>query len=473
MVSDLVIRAKRERPRRSIRRIIRMLERARVVKPGELSRSSVHRLLCAHGISGRPKRGPSAERRSFLVEHASDLWIGDAMHGPEVIAPGGQLRKSYLLSQIDAATRYLLHSYFALAESAVEHEYGFKQAVLKAGPPRAYYVDLGAAYIARSLRVISAELGIHLVHTAPKDCEAKGAIERFHRTWREEVGDELPDHPLPLAELNAIHWAWIGAEYHARRHDTTTRAPREHWLGEIHHLRSVGHRQDLDEIFLHRADRKVRKDGTVRWAGGLFEVRSELVGGPRLLVLDPLVRPHRRDENHAGDVAELLAFLRELQRTQDLAIAIVHHMRKGGAGHSGQALRGSGDFHAWTDSALYLRLRRDRLVFSAEHRAAPAPKPLELRLCSRPDGSATHLEVVSGQGRQPDTIDPPHSATPLANRVAELLEALALPVTRVELRRRLRVNNQRLGQALADLDSQGVARRSQQGWLFVGRQAHD
>ena len=113
-----------------------MLERARVVRPGELSRSSVHRLLRTQGISGRPVRGPSAERRSFLSEHAGDLWVGDAMHGPKVIAPDGRLRKSYLLSQIDDATRFVPHSFFALSEGAVEHEHGFKQALLKHGRPR-------------------------------------------------------------------------------------------------------------------------------------------------------------------------------------------------------------------------------------------------------------------------------------------------------------------------------------------------
>jgi putative transposase len=41
------------------------------------------------------------ERRSFLPEHAGDLWVGDALHGPMVIAPDGSVRKSYLLSQID------------------------------------------------------------------------------------------------------------------------------------------------------------------------------------------------------------------------------------------------------------------------------------------------------------------------------------------------------------------------------------
>jgi hypothetical protein len=140
-LAELVLRAKREKPRRSIHRILRMLERAKVIRPGELSRSSVHRLLLAQGISGRPKRGPAAERRSFLVEHAGDLFMGDALHGPLAVASDGRVRKAYLLSQIDGATRYVPHSYFALGETAIEHEYGFKQALLKAGRPRVYYVD--------------------------------------------------------------------------------------------------------------------------------------------------------------------------------------------------------------------------------------------------------------------------------------------------------------------------------------------
>jgi putative transposase len=275
-LAELILRAKREKPRRSIRRIIRMLERAGKVKPGTLTRSSVHRLLQRAGASARPVRGASAERRSFIAEHAGDLWVGDALHGPMVIAPDGRLRKSYLLSQIDNATRYILHSYFALSEDACAQEYGLKQAILKHGLPRAYYVDRGSAYIAWSLRFLCADLGIRLLHAGVQDAEAKGVIERWHRTWREEVGDELPSTPLPLAELNAKHWAWLGAEYHARVHDTTDRVPRDHMLAEASEIRPVPRGVDLDEVFLHRAERLVRKDGTVRWRGGFLEVRPEL-----------------------------------------------------------------------------------------------------------------------------------------------------------------------------------------------------
>jgi putative transposase len=286
-IAELILRAKREKPRRSLNRIIRMLERARRVAPGTLSRSSVHRLLQLAGVSARPVRGPSAERRSFIAEHAGDLWVGDALHGPLVIAPDGRICKSYLLSQIDNTTRYILHSYFALSEGAAAQEYGLKEAILKFGLARAYYVDRGSAYVAHSLRFICADLGIHLIHAGVQDAEAKGVIERWHRTWREEVGDELPDTPLPLAELNAKHWAWLGAEYHARVHSTTGRAPREHLLAEVDQIRPVPRGLHLDEVFLHREDRTVRKDGTVRWQGGFLEVRSDLVGKRIELRFDP------------------------------------------------------------------------------------------------------------------------------------------------------------------------------------------
>ena len=286
-VAEQVLRVKRERPRRSIRRIIRMLERAHIVRVGALHRSTVHRLLAAHGVSARPVRGAGAERRSFLPEHASDLWVGDALHGPPVIAPDGSVRKADLLSQIDGATRFVPHSYCALSEGAADQEHGLKQAIAKHGPPRAYYVDRGSAYIAHSLVLICAELGIRLLHTGVRDCEAKGVIERWHRTWREEVGDELPDDPLPLAELNAKHWAWLAAEYHARPHDTTGTRPREHWLAELSALRTRPRDTHLDEILLHRARRGVRKDGTVRFRGGWWEVRPELVGREVELRFDP------------------------------------------------------------------------------------------------------------------------------------------------------------------------------------------
>jgi len=185
---------------------------------------------------------------------------------------------------------------------------------------------------------------------------------------------------------------------------------------------------------------------------------------PRLLLLDPLVRLHRRDENHAGEVAELLTYLRDLQRAQDLAIIVVHHLRKNGGGRAGQALRGSGDFHAWIDSGLYLRYQRDQLLLSAEHRHAPGLDGIELRLVASGEAGTTHLEIVDS-GEQAAATRPEPRSTP--DRVMELLASAPRPLTRVELRKRLRINNQKLGAVLEELGERSLVSRSQQGWLLV------
>ncbi len=277
-VADLLLRAKAEKPRRSLRRLIKMLVRAGVAKPGELSKSSVHRLLAAASMSWRPARAEVRERRSFIREYAGDLWVGDALHGPPAILPDGRLGKSYLLTQIDCATRFPPYSYFVGSEGAWWQEYGLKQAILRYGPPRDYYVDRGPAYLAHSLRLICGELGIRLLHTGSGDAAAKGVIERWHRTLREELLDELDPEPLPIAELNSKLWAWLGAEYNVREHDTTRRCPRDHFLEHAEQLRPIPPGKDLDEVFLHRVSRTVRGDGTVRWEGSFLEVRPELVG---------------------------------------------------------------------------------------------------------------------------------------------------------------------------------------------------
>lgn len=297
-VCDWVVRAKREKPRRSIERVIRMLERAKIVLPDELTHSTVHRLLERHGISARPSRGAEdeagealgtrVERRSFIAEHVGDLWVGDALHVHRPVRfPGGRIGKAYLLSQIDSASRYVPESELGEHERDIDQEHGLHQAILKFGRPRVYYVDRGAAYVARSLRAICPELDCRLVHAGEGDPEAKGVIERWHRTWREEVEDELPHDVIAYNDLVAIHNAWLAREYHLRPHDTTKEPPRERFFRELHELRAGPSPGKLAEIFLHREPRTVRKDGTVRWKGGYLEVRSELEGKKVELRFDP------------------------------------------------------------------------------------------------------------------------------------------------------------------------------------------
>ena len=175
---------------------------------------------------------------------------------------------------------------------------------------------------------------------------------------------------------------------------------------------------------------------------------------PALLLLDPLVRLHRLDENSAADISALLGFLRELNRRHHLAVLLVHHLAKRSRRNLGQALRGSSDLHAWTDSACYLVRRSDgRLLLTVEHRSAPAPDPIILRL--------------AGGGQQPLALRLDGAATPpppLAEQVRAALRNAAQPLSRTALRQQLRVNNSRLGDALRELEHRGIAVRDRHGW---------
>jgi hypothetical protein len=190
---------------------------------------------------------------------------------------------------------------------------------------------------------------------------------------------------------------------------------------------------------------------------------------PRLLLLDPLIRLHRLDENSSSDISGLLGFLRELQRTYDLAVVLVHHTSKKHRSHPGLALRGSSDIHAFGDSNLYLARKDDKLSLTIEHRAAACPEPMTVQLVSRPDGSATHLELASGS-----TIDeqPADRSPDIEDQVVALLANAATPRYRSQLRAELRVNNQRLGHTLAALEQRGEILRTEQGWVLTRQSAH-
>ena len=186
---------------------------------------------------------------------------------------------------------------------------------------------------------------------------------------------------------------------------------------------------------------------------------------PRLLLLDPFVRLHRIDENHAGDVSAILAYLRALQRQYDLALVVVHHARKNGpAGvQAGQGLRGSGDFHAWGDSNLYLRRQQNHLLLTIEHRAAQAPDPLSLSLVHSERGDDTHLELAGTPTDDPKSRSP--TAHTLGTDLMRVLAQATQPLTRADLRAALHVRNERLGEALQRLTTDGAICRHGQGWL--------
>ena len=179
---------------------------------------------------------------------------------------------------------------------------------------------------------------------------------------------------------------------------------------------------------------------------------------PRLLLLDPLVRLHRLDENSAAEISGLLGYLRELQRRFDCAVVLVHHASKKQRSQPGQALRGSSDLHAFGDSNAYLVRHKSHLTLTLEHRSAQAPDPFEVSLINK-DNGAIHLAIGK-------TI-PDLPGVDQGDRVLALLRQTGTPQTRTALRKALRINNQRLGDTLQSLQTRGHIQHQTNGWVLI------
>lgn len=184
---------------------------------------------------------------------------------------------------------------------------------------------------------------------------------------------------------------------------------------------------------------------------------------PRLLILDPFVRLHRIDENVSGDVAPLLAFLRDLQRRHATAVALVHHARKGaGTARAGQALRGSSEFHAWGDSNLYLRRDSDdRIILTAEHRAAAAMPSVTLELAQHDNALA--LQPTEANPQTEHRIEP----ASVDQRITAALAKGGEPRPFSDLRASCRVRATTLYQRLAAMTAAGIVVKSADGYRLA------
>ena len=181
---------------------------------------------------------------------------------------------------------------------------------------------------------------------------------------------------------------------------------------------------------------------------------------PVLLILDPLIRLHRLEENDATQIATLLSYLRELQRQFQLAVLLVHHARKdSNSSRPGQALRGSSELHGWGDSNLYMRRKGSQLTLSTEHRAAPSQDHIPLQLTQ--SGSALSLSVLQRPIAEPSTEPTP------VDRVRQSLSQIHEPVPIRQLRKLCGMSTAAVCAALGLLAQRGEVSRDSKGYQLI------
>jgi putative transposase len=303
-VKDLLVSIKEDSPELSVQLCIKeALARGPVPADLQLAQTTVHRVLTRAGLMRKSgEGGGEADRHRFAYQRAGELWMSDVMHGPSVTVAGRLRRKTYLIGFLDDATRVVPYAAFALKENVAAFLPVLKGAVMRRGVPKRLFVDNGAAYRSQHLALVCAKLGVTLIHARPYDAAAKGKQERWFRTVRMQLLPLLSDADTQsLDALNRRLWAWVESEYHQSPHrGLDGETPLDRWAKCGDEVKYLAAHDDLDELCLTEARRKVAKDRTVSLNGLVYEVDASLVGATVTLRFEPTTQAKGVQVWHEG-----------------------------------------------------------------------------------------------------------------------------------------------------------------------------
>lgn len=213
-------------------------------------------------------------RLAFSKEHSNEMWQADTMVGPYIKVDGVHFQ-TRLIAFIDDASRVICHAEFFLQENVDTLLKALRSALYKRGIPEQLYVDNGAIYTSKEITLVTARLGCMLCHAPLRDGAAKGKIERFFRTVREE----FLCRQLDLSSLEALNrqlTLWIEEEYNSRVHSAIGMKPIDRFGLDRKRIRYLPPDEGTDELFYVEETRHVKIDNTFSLKSIRFEAPVDL-----------------------------------------------------------------------------------------------------------------------------------------------------------------------------------------------------
>jgi transposase InsO family protein len=257
------------------------------------SLSSIYRHLRRQGLdrralrAGRLETGPT---KAFEAPHVNDLWMVDFSPGPTLRSPEGQAIPTQLCVLVDDCSRLIPYAAYYLKADTEAFHHALQEAVLRRGLPRKLYTDNGQPFINGHTRLVCAQLGIRLLHCKPYHSWSKGKVERLIFTIQQGFESTLRlegQAVHSVADLNRKLSEWIQTLYHQRPHGSTGVSPEARYQQAAASLRQLPAGTEIEPLFYLHLERTVRKDGTVRLDGQLYEVPLSLRALKVELRLDP------------------------------------------------------------------------------------------------------------------------------------------------------------------------------------------
>jgi transposase InsO family protein len=243
------------------------------IEEGLLTRSQIapntfHRLVRQYELLKPDEECANKIRLAFAKAHTNEMWQADTLYGPFVKINGTPVQ-TRLIAFLDDASRVCCHGQFFPAENVDTLIESLRAALYKRGVPHALYVDNGSIYTSREIIQICARVGCLLHHTPVRDGAAKGKVERFFRTVR----DQFLARDLDLSSLEHLNrqfTQWVEEQYNAQAHSVLGMSPLDRFALDRKWVRFLPPNEANDELFFIEEERHVRADNTfsfksLRW----------------------------------------------------------------------------------------------------------------------------------------------------------------------------------------------------------------
>ena len=222
---------------------------------------TVQRFMKRHGLRGA-NHPALKDRKAFEEDAFGNMWQTDTCFFPHITVDG-RSQRVYAICIIDDHSRLIVGGGLFFHDSAANFQAVFKEAVAAYGIPAKLYTDNGAPYANEQLALICGQLGTVLLHAKVRDGASKGKIERFWRTAKERWLYGLDIDSISSLEDFDFSFREYLHLYNHTLHSSIGCTPFERYREGRENLRLPQSSDWLDECFLNRITRKVRKDATV------------------------------------------------------------------------------------------------------------------------------------------------------------------------------------------------------------------
>lgn len=288
-VVEEAVRLLGEDPAMSLSFLSGVLEARFAHRKLRIVRSTLQRRVAAHPSYRRIQRARKRSRRRtrFVARAPHEIWQTDAKGPITVRLVSGIEIVFHILSILDDATRAVLAAIIAAKPDLGAAVVAFRRAAVRWGLPERLYADRASIFDSKAFRLGLAQMGAYRIPTRPRNAEAHGKIEAYHRTLGVWFTERLPhQHVVDFAHVQLLLDGVIHGLYQPHRHRGLKCSPEQALAGRVS-SRSVPPTR-LFEAFQQEKRLKAHpKTGEAEIQGRLYLVPDELRGQRLTFRLDP------------------------------------------------------------------------------------------------------------------------------------------------------------------------------------------